>query len=119
MKTINSFQLNSCMHKILKNADEGSSMWKGESLDNFCKKGFNQRLLHCLADYDFISLISADNNQIFAVIVLPEGYTYFSKKQENLSKFILKSIIVPIAVSFTTAIITCLVTNVITQNIQV
>lgn len=118
MKTINSFHLNRCMHKIIKYADEENGRWQGETLEAFCKNSFNCRLLHCLEDNDFISLISADNDVIFAVIVLPEGYTYFSVKQEHISKFLLKSILVPIAVAIITTIITCLITNALTQSIQ-
>lgn len=107
------------MHKIIKYADEENGRWQGETLETFCKNPFNRRLLHCLEDNDYISLISADNDVIFAVIVLSEGYTYFSVKQEHISKFLFKSILVPVAVAIITAIITCLVTNALTPSIQV
>lgn len=94
------------MHKILKNADEENGRWQGETLEAFCKNSFNRRLLHCLEDNDFISLISADNDVIFAVIVETEGSGYFAAKHESALNFLNKSILVPIFVAVATAIIT-------------
>lgn len=105
MKQINSFNLNFCMHKVLKNADETNGRWQGKALEDFCKKPFNRRCLHCLEEKGFVSLISADNDIIFAVIIEAEGITYFSAKQEAVLKFLFKSILVPIAVSLATSIV--------------
>lgn len=52
-----------------------------------------------------ISASRADNGQIYKFTILPEGMAYFEKRADEKWKFWRNSVIVPIVVSFVTALI--------------
>lgn len=109
MKKIKVKDIENCLHKVLKSANEESGYWQGDMLAEYCESPFNRRLLHCLEQKGYVSLLSADNDIILAVIVEPDGYSYFSAKRIKFCSFIIKSILVPILVAAFTAVITILI----------
>ena len=106
METLKNKHLDKCMKTIINKCRECDGIWKGDSLFEFHNHSKNYDALRVLADDDYIKLYIDDFDNIYCVMLLEKGVSYFSVKEQKRKEFILNSVVVPIIISAITTLIT-------------